>query len=566
MATFTFDGTASQSVAFDPTADQLVFNLPAAGIANVLQDATSVTFIAVSGAVLTLEGVQFADLGDSNFIAGTGSDIVVDFGTTGNDPALLGNIVVGQSGNDGLTASSDGALLLGNQGTDVLNSTGFDNVRMYGGQNADVINFLSSATADDASLLVGGLGSDTINVGYVAADGGFVPGTAYAGNITVYGGNESNDPADDSDVINVNLAADGAATVYGNGGDDVITVVGGGTADIFGGQGNDTVVAELNGGSVVGGLGSDTITVNTLGDDASVTVVGGNGTNDPADGADTITVNFGSAGDAATVFGNGGDDVLGFTGTGQVTAYGGQGNDIIAGAAEDGTVDGSIAASITDGSQILGGLGIDTINVSVDGAGATPEVGANATIWGGNGTTDPADGADIIDVAIATGNTATIYGNGGDDVITVTGAGNASVFGGQGDDTINVSGSGQYALTGGQGADTFDFSGAATVAGDATALSSVTDFAFGDDTIVFGTGGAATSVVTVAGGEASSAADIFGLANGGAGVVSLVTVGGDLAGTYAVFGEQAINITGFTGAVDAASFQIGSPPTAELLG
>lgn len=65
MATFTFDGTASQSVAFDPTADQLVFNLPAAGIANVLQDATSVTFIAVSGAVLTLEGVQFADLGDS---------------------------------------------------------------------------------------------------------------------------------------------------------------------------------------------------------------------------------------------------------------------------------------------------------------------------------------------------------------------------------------------------------------------------------------------------------------------------------------------------------------------
>ena len=553
MATFTFDGTASQSVAFDPEADQLVFNLPAAGIANVLQDATSVTFIAVSGAVLTLEGVQFADLGDSNFISGTGSNILVDFGTTGDD-TLAGNVVVGQSGNDIISSTTDGALLLGNQGNDVLSSTGFDNVRMYGGQNADVLNFVSSATSDDASLLVGGLGSDTINV----AIGDGVAG--YAGNITVYGGNESNDPTDDSDVINVNLAADGAATIYGNGGDDVITVTGAGAADIFGGQGNDTVTATLNGGSVVGGLGSDTIAVTTTGVDASVTVVGGNGTNDPADGADTITVTFGAEGDAATVFGNGGDDLLVFNGTGQVTAYGGQGNDIIAGSA-----DGSVAASITDGSQVIGGLGTDTINVSVDGAGATPEVGANATIWGGNGTTDPADGDDIIDVAIATGNTATIYGNGGDDVITVTGEGNASIFGGQGDDTINVSGSGQYALTGGQGADTFDFSGAATVAGDATALSSVTDFTFGDDTIAFGTGGAATSVVTVAGGEASSAADIFGLANGGAGVVSLVTVGGDLAGTYAVFGEQAINITGFTGAVDAASFQIGTPPTAELL-
>ena len=547
MATFTFDGTASQSVAFDPEADQLVFNLPAAGIANVLQDPTSVTFVAVSGAVLTLEGVQFADLTDANFISGTGSNILVDFGTTGDDPALSGNVVVGQSGNDGLTASSDGALLLGNQGNDTLNSTGFDNVRMYGGQNADVLNLFTSATSDDASLLVGGLGSDTINVGYVAGtDGGFVPGTAYSGNVTVYGGNESNDPADDSDVINVNLAADGAATVYGNGGDDVITVVGGGTADIFGGQGNDTVTATLNGGSVVGGLGSDTIAVTTAGADASVTVVGGNGTNDPADGADTITVTFGAEGDAATVFGNGGDDLLVFNGTGQVTAYGGQGDDIIAGSA-----DGSVAALITDGSQVIGGLGTDTINVSVVGTEAS------ATIWGGNGTTDPADGADIIDVAIATGNTATIYGNGGDDVITVTGEGNASIFGGQGDDTINVSGSGQYALTGGQGADTFDFSGAATVAGDATALSSVTDFTFGDDTIAFGTGGAASSVVTVAGGEASSAADIFALANGGTGIVSLVTVGGDLAGTYAVFGEQAINITGFTGDVSAEAFQIG---------
>ncbi len=550
MATFTFDGTASQSVAFDPAADLLVLGLNAADVANVVQNPTSISFISVTGAVLTLEGVQFADLTTANIVSSLGSDIEFAAGTPGG--TITGNVLAGLDGDNVLINSGENGLLLGNLGNDTLNSTNFDNVRMYGGQNADVINFFSSATADDASLLVGGLGSDTINVGYDAVEGGgFEPATAYAGNITVYGGNEANDPLDDSDTINVFLADQGTATVYGNGGDDVITVVGTGTADIFGGQGNDTVVAELNGGSVVGGLGSDTITVATVGEDASVTVVGGNGTNDPADGADTITVNFGSAGDTATVYGNGGNDTITFTGeVGVVQAFGGQGNDTITG-------------SIGDGSQVIGGLGTDTINVSVVGGGATPEVGASATIWGGNGTTDPADGADIINVAIDAGNSAEIYGNGGNDVITVTGAGDADIFGGQGNDTINVSGSGQYALTGGQGDDTFDFSGAATVSGDATALSSVTDFTFGDDTIIFNGTGDVGSVVEVVGGSATTAAQIFALANTGPDVVSLVTVGGDLAGTYAVFGEQAINVTGFTGAIDAGSFQLNTLPTAE---
>ena len=555
MATFTFDGTASQSVAFAPAADLVVLDLNAADLANVVQNPTSISFISVTGAVLTLEGVQFADLAAANIIPGVGSDIEFSFGTPG--ATLTGNVLAGLAGDNVLLNSSDNGLLLGNQGNDTLNSDGFDNVRMYGGQNADVINFLSSATSADASLLVGGLGTDTINVGYASVDGGgFAPDTAYAGNITVYGGNESNDPLDDSDVVNVFLADEGTATIYGNGGDDVITVVGTGTADIFGGQGDDTVVAELNGGSVVGGLGSDTITVNTVAtaesENASITVVGGNGTTDPADGADTITVNFGAAGDTATVYGNGGNDTITFTGeVGVVQAFGGQGNDTITG-------------SIGDGSQVIGGLGSDTINVSVVGTAADGSP-ASATIWGGNGTTDPADGIDTINVTIAEGNSATIYGNGGDDVITVTGDVDsiATVFGGQGNDTINVSGSGQYALTGGQGDDTFDFSGAAPVAGDATALSSVTDFTFGDDTIVFNGTGDVSSVVTIQGGAASSAADIFALDNGGDGVVSLVTVGGTLAGTYAVFDGQAINVTGFTGAIDAGSFQLNTLPTAE---
>ena len=65
------------------------------------------------------------------------------------------------------------------------------------------------------------------------------------------------------------------------------------------------------------------------------------------------------------------------------------------------------------------------------------------TVAGGNGVYDTADDADTISVTVsdasiagsADGDTATVYGNGGDDTINIDGDGSATVFGGAGDDT-----------------------------------------------------------------------------------------------------------------------------------
>ena len=65
------------------------------------------------------------------------------------------------------------------------------------------------------------------------------------------------------------------------------------------------------------------------------------------------------------------------------------------------------------------------------------------TVAGGNGIFDTADDADTISVTVSDapqwrhdGDTATVYGNGGDDTINIDGDGSATVFGGAGDDTI----------------------------------------------------------------------------------------------------------------------------------
>ncbi|WP_182085671.1 calcium-binding protein [Aureimonas sp. ME7] len=535
MANYPFNGTESQTVAFDPAQDRVILNLNAADIASISEDArgNSISIISTSGAVLTLTGVTFAALTTSNIIAGLQSDIVLDYGTAGDDAglnSLEGNVVLGLAGNDELAASADGSVLFGNQGNDELDNAGFSNVRLYGGQDADTLTLDFAAAADsanDSSLLVGGLGLDEITVGTAFA---------YSGDVTVYGGNESNDPTDGADTITAALSNTGTALIYGNGGSDEITVTGLGSATIFGGQGDDTVAFTGNSASIVGGLGEDEITVTTAGDDAAVTVYGGNGNNDRLDGADVINVGLTADGDSAVIYGNAGEDVITVTGLGNATVFGGADDDQI-------TFTGNSAS-------IVGGLGGDTLTVTTAGSDAT------VTVVGGNGTTDAADGDDIISVTLTTADdTAVVYGNGGDDEITIDGLGLATVFGGQGNDTLIINSSLNHVLTGGAGDDTFDFSGAAdTTAADE--IVSITDFTFGEDTIVFDAAAAVTSVVqtTLATGDFAA---ITGAASATAGAVTLVTVSsGDLAGTYAVYDDQVVEVTGFTGTISADSFSV----------
>lgn len=608
MATFVFDGSQSLTIPnFDVDADRIVFDdLEVSDIATIVDSPNGATINTTSGTSLVFAGLTLAQLSGLDSLP---ADFII-VGTNGaNDIDINANengaVVVALGGNDTVAgAGSLDDLIFGNTGNDTLIGNGGSD-RIYGGQGNDIIaltgiDAAANPTIDvDAvqSLAVGGLGSDTIVVAGATAgpDTAATPTGFFTGSVTVFGGNEAGDPTDSADNISVSLAGDASALIFGNGGNDTITLdvdategdEASGVFAVFGGQGADTITGDVGAGSVIyGGLAADVITINAI---DSVSVFGGNGSADAVDGADRISVSLTASDEdavlSATIFGNGGNDIIAFNandavGGAQVAIFGGQGTDVIQ------------AADVGADSQIYGGLGLDQIVAEV--------VGENVSIFGGNGAADAADGTDFIqvnlvsDVAVAPveplpedngedngepeigvaavaaeGETASvsIFGNAGDDLIFVTGNGNASVFGGAGNDNISVDVlgnttadglGGTVVLTGGLGSDTFSIEGSGN--GEDETLVSITDFDFDEDFIV----GTANNVVQVSG-VVNEFADLRALAdnnNGADGQTAvLVTVAsGDFAGSYLAYGGdegEIVNITGFTGSVDADVFTTG---------
>ncbi len=62
MATFTYNGSASQTIAFNPAVDVLNFNVAPAQVRNVQQTSDGVVVTLASGAVLTLTGASYSSL------------------------------------------------------------------------------------------------------------------------------------------------------------------------------------------------------------------------------------------------------------------------------------------------------------------------------------------------------------------------------------------------------------------------------------------------------------------------------------------------------------------------
>jgi len=561
MATFTFNGTESQTIDFDPAEDTVIIdNVDAEDVASFTQTNSSVTLTLVNGTALTLSGVIFASLTATSLQAGSNSDLDFAIGTTGDDTGPLdGNIVVALAGDDSVTASTEFALVLGNEGLDSINGGSFESLRLFGGQGNDTID-----TFGDSSTVYGGLGADTIDATGATGDAG----------VTIFGGNGTNDTADGGDAI---TGVAGADLIYGNGGDD--TIVGGGGADtIYGGAGDDDITLGANAtGDVVvvyGGLGEDTISATGLTE--GVTIYGGNGSNDSVDGGDDLTGGDGSD----LIYGNGGDDTI-VGGDGDNSIYGGQGADDITGGADGDLIFGNLgddtivsgggsdtiyggqgndditlgAGTSADEVSVYGGLGEDTVNA----ASSTGSV----TIYGGNGSSDASDGADDL-----TGSTTTenlIYGNGGDDTI-VGGDVNDTIFGGAGADSIN-GGLGNDQITGGAGDDIF----VATVNdGTAEDYAIITDFSTSSDTIEFGDAITTFSTITpgtVAAEALETYADVYtaygsNLAAGEA--IAVVINSGDLAGTTFVLADtdgtagadEVVALTGFTGTLGLNDFSV----------
>lgn len=284
-------------------------------------------------------------------------------------------------------------------------------------------------------------------------------GTAGADMMHTYGQNDRLFGGTGNDTI---IAGFGADTVSGDGGNDSIhgdgnsdLLLGGAGFDtIIGGRGNDAISGDSFADLLRGGDGNDII----LGGDGFDNIYGENGADSIWAGAAPDRV-FGGAGDdwlsGGSNFGTSVDGIFGEGGND--TLFGNAGFDLLNGGAGDDVLDGGHQADNLygeDGNDILiGGLGFDRLfggegqdklygGASGDGLFGQ---GGDDTLWGGEGSDRffGGQGNDILDGG--SGND-TIYADAGFDTI-IGGIGNDLMFGsfnadefvfenGHGDDTV----------------------------------------------------------------------------------------------------------------------------------
>ena len=472
----TFDGTKSVIAA---KGDLLVLTLDPQTFAggaeqggNVVLSATNGTSATITNAFLTSDGLPNTFVPQGDFLVGRDGFSITStkansilIGLPGSeqindvvDPTLAaGSHFI--SGGVGRVDTTDGAdtisfggkgkwAVFANAGNDVVtqdsvSTSGFNSasvVNVYGQEGNDSITLTNAA--NKASIFVsGGAGLDTISV-------------VNSGATTIYGGDDSTDGADRITFNGVN-GAGGTAVIFGNGGDDTITV--GNTANldststatVYGGFGNDQITvagtkAALN---IIGGEGSDTITVSNTG---TTFITGGNQSGDQSlDGADQITVN-GSGGTIA-IFSNLGNDTVSATGLQDSTSiqiYGGKGNDTI--------TEANLTTTGKNTIFIAGGEDGDTISATGNGGALT--------IYGGISNADSTDGADSITIGTNSTGALNVFANGGNDTVNIGTLGadsttTATVYGGGGADSITIAAqtatSQALTVSGNDGADTF---------------------------------------------------------------------------------------------------------------
>lgn len=425
----------------------------------------------------------FAAAGDDLVLGGDGRDRIV--AETGNDTVQGGagaDYAWGEDGNDVLFGESettvDAAIANGNTETSVAQtgdylSGGYGDDIIIGSQRRDLL--AGSAGRD---ILIGGGGDD-----FITGDAQYAPNSDNYANWANYFWDQNfavivTTLPDGSRQYSIQLTGSSSATVPGDA--DVI----------YGGTGNDTILAGDGADRVDGGAGDDLI----FGDSGADTLYGGAG-NDILDGGDP--------GDVSTdlLDGGDGDDHLEGSG-GTDTLLGGAGNDVILGDDDDANdgddyIDGEDGNDDINGGggrdRIYGGAGNDTIRGDslnapvtlqtddyVDGEAGDDIIfggGGSDTLEGGSGAdqlwgevqndpqeqsgNDSLDGGADDDRLVGAGGSDRLVGGTGNDLIwgdaSWTGLapmlmGNDALDGGDGDDQL-AGGGGDDLLIGGDGND-----------------------------------------------------------------------------------------------------------------
>ena len=265
----------------------------------------------------------------------------------------------------------------------------------------------------------------------MAITAGFSPAT---GSLTVIGDNQSN---------SIKASRDAAGKILIN--DDTVAVVGGNptvantaTIQAFGQAGDDTISLDETNGALPA--------ANLFGGDGNDTITGGSG-ND---------LLFGQAGND-TLLGKGGNDQL-FGGDGNDTLIGGTGDDQMFGEAGNDRM----IWNPGEGTDLMeGGDGIDTAEVNGGNVSETFTITANGTRVRFDRVSPGPFSLDI-----GTTENLVLHAGGGDDTITASnglsslinltldgGEGNDTITGGDGNDTL-IGGDGKDLVIGGRGSDT----------------------------------------------------------------------------------------------------------------
>ncbi len=397
----------------------------------------------------TLNGGAQADVlngfAGSDTINGGGGDDVIDGGNgadtinggAGADTLDGGNgldTIFGGAGNDIIT-SSDG------QGADIIDGGAnidqatIDRSGLLGNITADFSNFLNQVTLLD--------GTQIVNVESIAFFSG-------SGNDTLTASNQIHDPFGAIENI-----------LYGGGGNDLL-VAGSNAAMLYGGTGNDTLNGNVSDDVLDGGDGDDAIDgaagADVIDAGSGIDVINAGGGADHIVSIDTDAINGGTGVDTADINRSGlvSGETASFANS-LVTVSLSDGSTIInvekisyhAGSGADKLTASNDAGGLS-ANVLYGGAGNDTLTASAFGAFLSGDAGED-TLNGGVGY-DRLNGGNGNDTIFTGGNSGTfgvelVTGGGGDDHITVNGTGNTLIHGDDpnsfsavaGNDTIDLS-------------------------------------------------------------------------------------------------------------------------------
>ncbi len=438
-------------------------------------DSVSISYFDASTVRLTLNGTIYdydrTELVSAAIHAGLGDDTVQL-----DSDVSVSAMILGGDGNDSLVGGAGPDVLDSGVGLDTLRGAGGDDQLIFkpgdvadSGDGLDALVVSVAATASPDVILVENL-VDGVTTRLT------VNGTTYdydrAELATVFV-----DAGEGDDVVTFGADVTAAAQVFGGDGHDTLTG-GSGDDNLDGDLGNDSIVGNDGADVLVGFDGSDTIDAGP-GDDL---VEGGFDTDSLMAGAGNDTISGGAGND--TILGGDGDDVIEGSfafdywlvddppgidddsilgGAGADTIAGAEGSDTINGEADDDVIsggwnndllfggDGNDSLLGDDGTDTLdGGLGYDVLQLF--GTDQADVMSVVPLLTGGfavnlNGELDTAVGAEAVDAWLSLGNdSATV-----DATVEV----DAALYGGDGDDTL-LSGHGHDVLVGGAGTDSLN--------------------------------------------------------------------------------------------------------------